>query len=400
MSAPERGLRIAIFSRYNLADQYDLAAEFQGMLAKLASRNQVLHLSLRGPQAAEPPPGVEIAELPLTIHRRRPRDILIKSLLMYALLPLAAWRLRRFRPQVIFLSEILPLCGLFFKLVCRTRVATAYGDWHLHNMIGRKKWSGPVLKAAEKLDRFECRRLDGFLCRAATAGERLKAWGVRPDTVRVVRDAPDPGAFYPRDQSELRRACGFAEDDVVLLYHGVMHQGKGLDKLLRWTDELYAENPKIGLFLVGGGPEQNALRELAGQLKLGSRAVFSGWLKTVKEVGDYCNAADICIAMRTADEANARVVPGALLHSMACRKVVIGPGLSGIAEILEHGRNGFLFKPDDGEDFKALIRQLIRARAQWDAIAQRAWRDVQEKYSVPAAARNYAQALEHYASFA
>lgn len=398
--APERKRpRIAIFSRYNLADQYDLAAEFQDMIKLLSGRADVLHLSLRGPRQDVPVPhGVTVEELSLCINRESPRDILFKSFLIYPWIFAAAFRLRRFKAEGIFLSEILPLVGLLLKWLTGARVSTAYGDWHLHNLIGRKKWSGPVLRLAEALDRFEVRRLDGFFCRAAAAGERLRRWGVPPDRIRVVRDAPDPQAFYPRDQQALRRKCGFGEDDIVLLYHGMMHQGKGLDELLRWTAELHRENPRVGLILVGGGPEEAPLRQLAARLDLGKRAVFTGWLRTIKEVGDYCNAADICIAMRTAAEANDRVVPGALLHSMACRKVVIGPRLSGIAEILREGENGYMFTPDDGEDFKRLLRELAAGRDRWAAVAERAYRDIEEKYSVRAAATQYAAALEHFAA--
>ena len=390
--------RIAIFSRYNLAEQYDLAAEFEGMLKELAGRSPVLHLSLRGTR--EPPnipANVRVEELPLRIDRHSPRDILIKSILMYLYLPAAVVRLRRFKPDVIFLSEILPLVGLFLKWFTGSNVATAYGDWHFHNLFGRKAWGRMLLKAVEALDRFEARRLDGFLCRAAAAGERVQRWGVPADHVRVVRDAPDPEAFFPRDAQELRHRCGFSDSDVVLLYHGIMHSGKGLDKLMTWTNELYRENPGIGLILVGGGPEQAPLRERAATLEVGKRVFFTGWLKTIKEVGEFCNAADICIAMRTKAEANDRVVPGALLHSMACRKVVIGPRLSGIAEIIRDGENGFMFAADDGGDFKRLIRELIRDRAGWTRISERAYRDIVEKYSVQAAAKQYAEALEHFA---
>lgn len=395
---PAARKRVAVFSRYPLGDQYDLAAEFKGMLQHLGSDADVLHLSLRGRRPPPSPPlGVTVDELPVTIDRKNPRDMLLKTFLMYLLLPVAALRLRRYRPHAIFISEILPLAGLFFRVACRTRVATAYGDWHVHNFLGRKAWSRPLLRVCEWLERFEARHLDGFFCRAAAAREKLAAWGVPRESVCVVRDAPDPAAFFPQDQAELRHACGFAADDVVLLYHGVMHQGKGLDQLLTWTAALQRENPGIGIILVGAGPELQPLKDLAARLGLGARAHFTGWLKTVQEVGAYCNAADLCVAMRTGAESNVHIVPGALLHSMACRKVVIGPRLPGVAEILRDGDNGFLFAPDDGEDFKRLIRRLIEARATWPDVARRAYEDIQEHYAVPAAARLYADALMHYA---
>lgn len=391
--APRR--RIAILSRYGLADQYELAAEFRGMLAELSARNDVLHLSFRSKRPpVMPPTGVRVEEFGMTIDRQCPRDIRRKFVLMYFYLPLMAWRLRRFKPDVVFISEILPLVGLFLTWAGGLRVATAYGDWHIHNMLGRKKWMRPVLGIVEWLDRLEVRRMKGLLCRAAAAGARGRGWGLPAERIRVVRDAPDPDAFAPRDATGLRARCGFAPDDVVLLYHGIMHGGKGLDRLISWTDQMYRENHKIGLILVGGGPEESSLRRQAENLAIGHRTVFTGWLRSISEVGDYCNAADLCIAMRTAGEANARIVPGALLHSMACRKVVLAPRLEGIAEIIREGENGYMFEADNGGDFQRLVRQLIADRGGWARVATNAWVDIQENYSVAAAATKYAMALE------
>jgi len=392
------GQRIAVFSRYGLADQFDLAAEFKDMLAILASRNAVLHLSFRSMRPpSDVPAGLQVRELRPMINRRSPRDVHFKFILLYCYLPVIALRLRQFKPDLIFLSEVLPLLGVLLKWMTGARVATGYGDWHFHNMLGGKKWSKPLLALAEKLDRFEVLRLDGLFCRATAAGERLKSWGVKPELIRVVRDAPDPDAFYPRAQQELRHRSGFKDNDIVLLYHGVMHSGKGLDKLISWVDDLYREDSRVGLILVGGGPEQGALRQQAAALAVSRRVFFTGWLRTIREVGDYCNAADICMAMRTASEANARIVPGALLHSMACRKVVVAPRLSGMQEIIREGDNGYLFAPDDGEDFKRLVRRLAANRADWLRVAENAYRDIINNYSVPAAARQYAAALEAFA---
>jgi glycosyltransferase involved in cell wall biosynthesis len=391
--------RLCVFSRYQLSEQFDLAAEFRPMLERLAAHHDVLHLSFRNSRPpADIPDGVELAEIPLDVDRNRPRDVIIKSLLMYALLPLAAWKIRRHKPDLVFVSEILPLAGLFFRWTCGCRVATAYGDWHVHNFLGRKWWITPFLRLAEWLERFEARRLEGLFCRAAAAGHRLAAWGVAEENIRVVFDAPDLAAFYPQDQSALRARCGFAPEDVVLLYHGVMHQGKGLDLLLRCTADLYRADPRIGLIMVGSGPELEPLKTLARELGIAERVWFTGWLKTIHEVGHYCNAADICIAMRTGAESNIHIIPGALLHSMACRKVVIGPDLSGIREVIRPGENGHVFAADDANAFTALIRQLAADRAAWTPLAAAAEADIHERFSVDGAARRYAAALEHFAT--
>lgn len=391
--------RICVFSRYQLSEQFDLAAEFRQMLSNLCADHEVLHISFRNTHLpANYPDGLQLADIPLQVNRSNPGDIVLKSLLMYLLLPLAALKIRRFKPDVIFVSEILPLAALFLKIFCGCRAATAYGDWHVHNFLGRKWWSSPFLRSAEWLERLECRNLNGLFCRASAAGTRLRSWGIGNANIRVVFDAPDLAAFFPQDQAQLRRDCGFDQHDVVLLYHGVMHQGKGLDLLIRCTSALIQEKLPVGLIMVGAGPELDTLRLLADQLGISNRVYFTDWLKTIHEVGRYCNAADICIAMRTGAESNVHIIPGALLHSMACRKVVLAPDLPGILEVIRHGENGYVFRADDAASFTALIRELSARRDDWSRVARKAESDIHERFSVEGAARQYADAIIHFAT--
>lgn len=390
--------RICIFSRYQLAEQLELAAEFRPMLDILCRDHAVLHLSFRNTRPPQALPGnLSLDEIPLKVNRNNPWDVLFKSLMMYLMLPFAAMKIRKFKPDLVFVPEILPLCGLLIKWMCGCRVATAYGDRHAHNFFGKKQWFRFFRRLAESCERYEALRLDGLFCRAAAAGRNLREWGVPASRIRVVFDAPDLSAFFPQNQLQLREKCGFTAKDIVLLYHGVMHQGKGLDMLIRWTASLYRENPLIGIIFVGTGPELEPLKKLAAEQCLGRRAYFTGWLKTIHEVGKYCNAADICVAMRSGAEYNAHIIPGALLHSMACRKIVLAPDLPGIREIVRHGENGYLFKPDDEHSFKAIIGELANRRSKWDIVAGNAENDIKTRFSVNAAASRYAEALSYFA---
>lgn len=391
--------RICVFSRYQLSEQFDLAAEFKQMLSNLRSDNDVMHISFRNNRLPDNyPDGLQLEEIPLEVKRSNPKDIILKSLLMYLLLPLAAIKIRRFKPDVIFVSEILPLAALLLKIFCGCRAATAYGDWHVHNFLGRKWWISPFLRLAEWLERLECRNLNGLFCRASAAGARLRTWGVDEAKIRVVFDAPDLAAFFPQEQSQLRSDCGFSQSDVVLLYHGVMHQGKGLDLLIRCTSDLIQQKLPVGLIMVGSGPELDPLKQLADQLGISKRVYFTGWLKTIHEVGRYCNAADICIAMRTGAESNVHIIPGALLHSMACRKVVVAPDLPGILEVIRHGENGYVFHADDAASFSSLVKELSEHREDWSRVALNAERDIHNRFSVEGAARQYADAISHFAT--
>lgn len=391
--------RVAIYSMFPLADQFDLAAEFRQMMLFLSERCDVMHLSMGGPRPRpEMPDRIRCEEYGLQVDRKNRRDIAVKALLQYLYIPVIARRLRRFKPDLIFLPDIIPFFPALIKFFTGCRVAMAYGDWHIHNKLGKRWWAPPFIWLAEKLDDIEIRYVDCFTFRAEAASKRLGERGVPPERRRVFYDSPDMVAFNRRDQSALRAACGFTPNDIVILYHGVMHQGKGLDSLIRWTSELYREGLPVGLLMVGDGPEFNALQELTRSLGFDKRTHLTGWLETTREVGDYCNAADICVAMRTGAESDAHIIPGALLHAMACGKVVIGPDIPGIVEIIRHGENGYMFRADDGDDFKRLIRELAARRDDWPRVADNALRDIVENFSNESAARKYADALAHFAN--
>lgn len=392
-------MRLAILSRYALADQYDLAAEFPETLRILGQQHEVLHLSLRGPQPVPPaPPGVRIEEIPLTIRRDDQGDKTLKSLLMYLLFPWICWRLRRHRPDGIFLTEVLPLYGLALKWCTRARIAVPCGDRHVYNLLGKRGWTKPLVAVAEGLERLETSRMDGIFTRGTTILRRITGHGFPMERVRIVRDVPDERVFSARDESALRARCGFTPDDIVIHYHGVMHKGKGLDMLIRWVAELRSEEPRLALLMVGAGPEEKPLRELAARCGLGERAHFTGWLNDLKGVGDYCNASDICVPMRTGDEDNVDMIPGALIHSLACGKIVLIPGLPGMQEMVTDGVNGFVFRPDDGDDFKRVLRRVIASRSDWPRIQQAALRYTREHFSVASAGRAYADAIAFFAA--
>lgn len=395
-NANERGPRVAIVARYNIEEQFKLAAEYHDMIVSLTQRAEVMHISLRGTPEFPERKLMRIEELPFSVNRSSATDILIKSLAWYACIPKIAALLRRFQPEIAFIPEALPMSAWAIRKLSGVKVAMAYGDRHLHNRLGDHWWSRPFLRMAEKIERFELCRLDGMFSRTRAAEQRIHESGVEHERIQIVYDVPEPGAFYPRDETTLRKHCGFEPDDVVLLYHGVMHRGKGLDDLIQWTAELIRENPRIGLIMVGSGPEIEALKEQCKALGIEKRVHFTGWLRTTKEVGSYCSAADICIAMRKGDASNDIVIPGALVHSMACAKVVIAPRLRGMAEVIRHGENGFMFTANDGEDFKRLIRHLIEIRPQWNQIGEVAYQDTEANYTVAVASRKYADAILHF----
>ena len=175
----QRRPRVALYCMFCLADQCDLAAEFKQMLQELGRNCDVLHLSMRGPRPApEIGPTVKIEELALHVDRSSRVDIALKSLIQFFWTPIIAWHLRRFKADVFYMPDIIPLLPLLLHWCSGVPVASSYGDWHIHNKLEKKPWAKPLVAFAEWLERLEARKVDFFTCRASSATRRLASFGM------------------------------------------------------------------------------------------------------------------------------------------------------------------------------------------------------------------------------
>ncbi|PPS74470.1 MULTISPECIES: glycosyltransferase [Streptomyces] len=108
-----------------------------------------------------------------------------------------------------------------------------------------------------------------------TVAERLKRWGVPAPRIEVVPNGIDLDRFRfdPERRAYARRHVGLPEDAWVVGGVGRLTAGKRFDVLVRALALLPAE---CRLLLVGGGPEEPALRRTAHEAGVAERVVFTG----------------------------------------------------------------------------------------------------------------------------
>ncbi len=108
---------------------------------------------------------------------------------------------------------------------------------------------------------------------------RLRAWGVRPERVTVIPDGIDPDAlaFDAGLRARARAELGLWPSERVVGAVGRLDAGQRFDVLLRAMAGLDAT-----LLLVGDGPQQAALEELAAGLGLADRVRFTGEVTDVR----------------------------------------------------------------------------------------------------------------------
>jgi glycosyltransferase involved in cell wall biosynthesis len=74
-------------------------------------------------------------------------------------------------------------------------------------------------------------------------------------------------------------------------------------------------------------------------------------------------------------------LPNTILEAFSCGRPVIGTNIGSIPEVIQDGRNGLLFKPEDDYDLAAKIDWLIAHNEEREAMGKQAFNDLLTNYS-------------------
>jgi len=166
----------------------------------------------------------------------------------------------------------------------------------------------------------------------------------------VVYNGVDPESFSPG----VEVGGGPSSTSPVVLSVGNLIPIKGHDLLIRAVAGLASEFPALSLEIIGDGAERSRLEVLTGQLKIADRVRFLGRQsrQAVAEAMRRCTV----FALPSRYEGLGCVY----LEAMCVGKPVIGCRGQGIAEIIQHGSNGFLVGPDNEKELTLALGMLLR----------------------------------------
>jgi teichuronic acid biosynthesis glycosyltransferase TuaC len=129
---------------------------------------------------------------------------------------------------------------------------------------------------------------------------------------------------------------------------------KSHDLLIRAVASLVSEFPALALEITGDGPERSRLQLLAEQLQVESRVRFLG-RQSRQQVAAAMRRCSV-FALPSRYEGLGCVY----LEAMSSGNPIIGCRGQGIAEIVQHGTNGFLVGPDNERELTLALAMLLR----------------------------------------
>lgn len=189
--------------------------------------------------------------------------------------------------------------------------------------------------------------------------------GIADDKITLIPNAVDISKFSGPEEAnrDLQERLNIV-DMTVLGFIGSFYDYEGIDILLRSMRSILHRVPNACLLLVGGGPMDDYLKGLADKLLLGDRVIFTGRVPHNK-VQDYYNLVDIFVYPRKKMRLTDLVTPLKPLEAMAQHKLVAASDIGGHRELIEDGKTGVLFEPDNPIALASKIGDLIERKDEW-----------------------------------
>lgn len=171
-------------------------------------------------------------------------------------------------------------------------------------------------------------------------------------TVDVVPFGVDTSELKPMQVNTI-----FPKSTITIGTVKALEKKYGVDILIKAFDIVkrrYPDKP-LKLLIVGGGSQEENLKQMVKKLGLENDVVFTGKVPH-SEVIRYHNMISIFAAL-SRDESESFGV--AVVEAMACEKPVVVSRVGGLPEVVEDGVTGFVVNPEDPEDAADAMERLI-----------------------------------------
>ncbi|MBL4829986.1 MAG: glycosyltransferase, exosortase A system-associated [Aliivibrio sp.] len=246
-------------------------------------------------------------------------------------------------------------------------------------------------KLTKKMENHVVKHADAIFTICDGLRQDLISRGFSSDKITIIPNAVNIEQFHiieNKDDALLQQLNLVGKD--VLGFLGSFYAYEGLDLLIDALPIIINNNPNIRLLLVGGGPEEQRLKEQVKSLHLHEYVVFTGRVPH-EEVQKYYSLVDLLIYPRKPMRLTELVTPLKPLEAMAQHKLLLASDVGGHKELITDSQTGYLFKAGNKKALSDKVIQLFSQKEQWPQILINGRRFVENS-------RNWENSVNNYRS--
>ena len=204
----------------------------------------------------------------------------------------------------------------------------------------------------------------------------LMDYGVPEAKITVLPNGTDPQRFDPTlDVSDLRKELKI-EGKTVIGFVGILRRWHNIDKLIDILEAIDLKKQNAVMLFLGDGPSYHELKEYNDKKGNTETIKFLGRIAH-SEIQRYVALMDIAVSPHATPYSS----PMKILEYMAMEKAVLAPDMLNITDLIEDGKTGLLFEPDNGESLKKQLLKLINDKGLRKKLGQSARQQVLTEFT-------------------
>jgi glycosyltransferase involved in cell wall biosynthesis len=182
--------------------------------------------------------------------------------------------------------------------------------------------------------------------------EHLVKLGANPSKLNLIHNGVVEPKVEPIAAQALANKYGLEPGKHLIIGTAArLDPAKGLNFLITAFAKLASDNSELRLVIAGSGQLENELKQMAQDLGVGDRVIFTGF---IDNLADLVSLFDI-FALPSLQEAFSL----AFLEAMALHKPIVGTHVGGIPEQVIDGYNGFVVAASDADAVAKKLAILI-----------------------------------------
>ncbi len=197
-------------------------------------------------------------------------------------------------------------------------------------------------------------RCDVVTVPSKQTGVELREHGCKPP-IHYISNGIDLSQFDNSKAEDVRKTYGFKEGDIVFLFVGRLAHEKNMGTLIRDFAHAANANPRLKLLVVGGGPQEEEYRALAGECDKNGAITFTGRIEhddlVVSGIFGACQY--FVTLSRTENQ------PVTILEAQANGLIPVCLPVKGLKSMIEHGKTGYFLAGESPEEFTTGIEALL-----------------------------------------
>ena len=214
------------------------------------------------------------------------------------------------------------------------------------------------------------------------------SYGVPKEKIFIAANSPDTDELLATYEEVLKQPPILLHNPQRIIHVGRLVKWKRVDMLIQSVRNLAASLPGIELVVIGFGPEEESLKQLAAELGVSDRIVFTGGVYDSLTLGSYLHASSIYVLGG---------MGGLSINDAMCfaKPVVCSVADGTEKRLVREGYNGYYFKNGDQPSMDAAIEKLLGDPEKIKRFGENSFEIIKKEVNIHSVLREYDVAFQY-----